>query len=646
MNITKVFLSAAPPSLIFACALNATLFTADDVNLWKVATGQTDMTFKTFWSTSPTETLNPTVLDLPNSVISVATTGSVTTPCYVPAGATTVKGIYLSESLRFGMYNNAADSTFTVTEGITLEDPSVTFTIRRKNGANNFGVTIGDINVINQSAGSLSLGTGSEGQWLNSLTLTGDLKVSGTSAYQAKLDVYTAAFTMQKENAVIELDNTYWYFRKSGNLGTDAASFATPDVDLSKTTINLSGSSTIQYGTGYNNRSDGKVDFGDVNLKSADINSELVVYTNGVSSENPTTVGNITSTVDGDAGSFFGLRFNFSAANVGDVNLSVEKFNFFAIGNIRSYANNYKHGDSHFNIGSAGYVYINSALVNNGSLVLGGTDMAAFNTGNKNYYVDGLEGTGSRITTSYNSSTGNTGNTGTATLILRGSGNYSTSNALIDMALGADAATLGKTGALALDVRLTGSGVQYIRTSSYYRGDTTIASGRLYLNADGSTRFYTGDWGIGSVKLNGGYLGAIGATTDYGTLIATDITFAGGALAFDISNASHDVVKLLSDTPISAASDDLIAFEFNITDITLDTEYKIMEWDSSVDMSMFDPDNFTATIIGADDLEAAFSFAADGTGLNVSFYQIPEPSQVAALIGLLALFMALRRRKK
>ena len=97
---------------------------------------------------------------------------------------------------------------------------------------------------------------------------------------------------------------------------------------------------------------------------------------------------------------------------------------------------------------------------------------------------------------------------------------------------------------------------------------------------------------------------------------------------------------------MTAVSDDLFRFSFVIdAPVVFGMTYKLIEWDPSITTLPYDVKKFVAEFTGQDGIKADFSYAEDG-GLNVVFSAIPEPSEVAVLLGAFALAFAFWRRSK
>jgi len=647
MKFAKKSLSFTAFALAALSVCSATEFTSANL-FWTGTLNQQSLESLSRWSTNSSTVTAPTSIDWANTVIGKMSSYANTSYglASMPNSTLTFKGIYWGTvsgayNIPFEIYNNANNSTLTITDGITLDDASSYIRIRRKQNSGTFAVNVGDVYIKQGSIVNFGY-AGSAGQFLTSVNFTGNLSIKGTSSVAANLNIVSNAFAIA-DNASITLDyGNFSFFKGTAETSAVTAPVWAPVVDLSKTTLNVANTASFIYGASWSNPGTGDVSFGDINFTSSAVNFTQSIYT----SSEVRTAGNLKSTVAGAAGSVWYLKTNNSLMTAASADLSLETVRLAAKLRVTgNYKDSYTAGKSYIQLDSseAAFTVDGTFESANANGTIFGKSLGATN---KSYSFGGITGTGGFISTARYVG-GQTSDTGKTTFVLTGNGSYSTKAKITDMAWGSDGFTLGSsTGALA--ITKDGTGTQYFRGVTFYRGATTVNAGRLYIKADSTGRESGAvKWGIGSVVLNGGYFGAVGATTEIGTVYATDITFAGGALAYDISGSSFDVIKLVNTSDVITATDaSLISFEFNLDNIELDNDYKIMEWDATIGALGYDVNDFAYTINGYDDLVATFSYAADGDGLYVTFSTIPEPAAFAAFFGFAALLFAMRKKRK
>jgi len=639
------------------------------------------------WSTNQDSASAPSTIDLSNAVVGrmngSTSTGILT---YFMPGTYTLKGIYnnltsvydpnsgdlLTPKAAWEFYNRESNVNLTISDGITnVTGPIMSSTssstatgrnavlVRKRAGYSNFNVTCGELNTLNGSI--IYLGASTVGYFLTSLALTGDVNAIGASSTQkSTLYMYASSISLAAGKN-INLQNSSLTINK-GN-GDAAETALAPNVNFSQNTLNLAGGVTFQYGH-YQNALDADFSMGDINV-SGTSNTLSTHSTRAISlgDINYTAAGaqlviSVSSDVNAGAlaNSIYGSRLDLQSTRSGtNFNFDSITSTFAAVvagGNVitENFANNYDPTDqnslSAFNLQN-GTLTINGTFTNNGRILFDGGG-----ANNVSVSMGGLAGGNGldthRITTSYSGS-----NIGTTTLIFTGDGSYESKTRLHDMGYATTSAQITTLGAnAALGIIKNGTGTQILRGRNYYRGDTVINSGALYMKADNEGRNVAGAvWGLGRIILNGGTFGAIGKTADYGLVYATNIELKGGRMAFDITSTGNDLIAL-SDTsaPISATSAEDFKFDFVISDYESGVEYTILTWDSSVTLD-YNVEDFVYTVTNnADsaDLVATFRYLAGGSsnGLAVSFATVPEPAQVAALFALAALLFARRLRKK
>ncbi len=198
---------------------------------------------------------------------------------------------------------------------------------------------------------------------------------------------------------------------------------------------------------------------------------------------------------------------------------------------------------------------------------------------------------------------------------------------------------------------------QYFIGANYYRGDTVIKGGNLFITSNNQSQIQSTGMALGRILLQGGGFGATGAAvneaenptfSEIGSVRATDMLWSGGSLLVDISGENYDKV-LLSGNLIKDSSADKFKVVFNIDGYADGFDYNFIQLtgeDSSI--TGFTAADFEAELVGAvvpEGMEAKFFISADGKTLGFRIAAIPEPSTCAALFGLFALaLVALRRR--
>jgi|GEM_PF-1096897 len=242
---------------------------------------------------------------------------------------------------------------------------------------------------------------------------------------------------------------------------------------------------------------------------------------------------------------------------------------------------------------------------------------------------------------------------GVMNMNLTGAGNYIYTNRIHDFGKGSTAADLlNYTGKVA--ITKNGTGTQYLAGYTYYRGDTTVNAGALYIHADGADNSL--GLGVAAVVLNGGRFGACGFATSstevtaIGTVKMTSLTWDSSAvIAVDLGAGATSDLIAISGAFDKAAGDgdtDVYTFDFagDILAETTTTEYRIIAWEDLLVVG-FDVSDFAYTYEGSvnEGFEGYFTMKNDG----LYFTQVvPEPAAFAAIFGALALGFAAYRRKR
>lgn len=646
---TKKYLTPFYLSLIVGASLQAAVLTSGDANIFWNGVNQSSIDYITSWSTNPNEIVRPqSTADKSSWVIGKFNWTSALTDNQVFGflsgnKETIIRGVYWGDTTTefdgdLHLYNAEGNAVFTITDGITLDASSSDgneVKIRRRQNSGTFAVNVGDINVL--KSGNVYLGSMGGGEYLTSLSLNGDVNLTNGS----KLNIYTNSFSIA-ENSIITLDNSTLNFAKGVNEISGATLFNWANVDLSNTSMVIKGTSNVYYGTSFQDQATGQFDMGDINVASADTVANFVIYS---TYDGPRKIGKITSSVAGAEGSSLTFKTGNASIVAESVDTSVQNFviaqKFEVLGN---YVDKFTGGKSYLKFTKD----TNAEMVINGELQVKSQQfvLGAGSGLNKTVKISAAGLTGDSTSFVCTDFVGGDRNTvSNVVLTLTGSGTYYSYLKMTDMNYG-DTGSVGSTGTLS--IVKNGTGTQYINGQTWYRGTTTVNSGRLLVKADGEGRLNgSPNWGIGKVILNGGYFGATGKNGDIGMLYAQNIEMAGGFLEFNINDVDCDLISLLDATDVmTAASDDLFRFSFVIdAPVVFGMTYKLIEWDPSITTLPYDVKKFVAEFTGQDGVKADFSYAEDG-GLNVVFSAIPEPSEVAVLLGAFALAFAFWRRSR
>ena len=257
--------------------------------------------------------------------------------------------------------------------------------------------------------------------------------------------------------------------------------------------------------------------------------------------------------------------------------------------------------------------------------------------------ISGGDGTENvRIYTTYSDTT----EYGNLTININGGGESLYSSRIHDF--GKDTTADNITSLLGAKINLVVNGdstlKQYLTGQNYIRGDVSVINGTLMLNADGTTN--AAGKGVGNIYLNGGAFGAVGAGQDIssvnniGVVKAESLTWSGSAkILVDVEGGSADTIII--DGMFAKGDGDQFVFDFTVDGSDPLGEYKIMSWDTTD----FTASDFTAMLNGEETDKIIFSMRDNA--LYADFSQIPEPSQVAAFLGFVALtFAAYRKRAK
>lgn len=202
-----------------------------------------------------------------------------------------------------------------------------------------------------------------------------------------------------------------------------------------------------------------------------------------------------------------------------------------------------------------------------------------------------------------------------------------------------------------LNVTMDGTGTQNFRVSGYTECEGATNSNIIdtLTVKNGVFNYGAGDYVSGSLVLDGGTF-SIAAQTDAGST-APDIgiarfgngTLNSGAILFDIAaDATFD--KLVFSGKLSKG-DGSFTLEFQFDPVA-------MEALVNIDAAMFEDmityeagSDIEGTVLNGVSNGFAWEAVFGATGADVTF-SVPEPSEIAAVFGLCALFVAAYRRRK
>ena len=505
---------------------------------------------------------------------------------------------------------------------------------------------IGDINFADKAY--LYIGNYAVGEYVDNVVLGSKINLtSSDSSSRAQVVISAKELTFSSPVTEINLNNGYIQFLGGLYDASDNTKTYSYDLDLSSATLTMSGNSFFNYGKQWNVPMDADISIGDIVFASANLTGAFDIY---VSDGRIINVNSISTTEKGQAGSSLFWKLNNQTVEVkNNAEIAVESLQLYGILQVDgNYLNSFE-GDSflRYQFNSTGSLNVFGTFETQGTLVVGIADMVDgggnLQIGSRNIMnVGGIVGStsGSKITTGYNYAE-YAGNTGDSIITLTGAGNYSTTTALVDFASGGNPTELALTGALGINK--TGEGVQYLRGENMYRGQTTVSAGELYINASGSGN--SAGWGIGAVSLEGGKFGAVGASSNIGKIVATDLTWSNSAMiAVDFAaDGTSDLISL-SGNFLKAEGDaeGQYMFDFSGVFAAEETKYQIMSWESDSTVEFTESD-FGYTYNGEiNSLNGSFLIENN----SLYFVSVPEPAEYAAIFGMLALGLALWRRRK
>lgn len=245
----------------------------------------------------------------------------------------------------------------------------------------------------------------------------------------------------------------------------------------------------------------------------------------------------------------------------------------------------------------------------------------------------------------------------TSTIVLTNTSNCSFTGNITDLYSYGDTEGIAGSNVI-VDVVMMGTHQQKIRfgnSKRAFRGGVTVISGDLRMYTSKVNNTEAGQWGKwGDIRLVGnddgiqakfGAIGSNSGETDSNARVYGDnLVWTDGVIVSGIINETTAGLIDLSGTlkkGENAASEFWFEFVGN-TELLMDNEegVKVISWGTL-------PTDFEANEFRAADMDDGYSakFEIKDDGLYVSYVQVPEPSTMAAMLGLLALGFAIYRRK-
>ncbi len=174
----------------------------------------------------------------------------------------------------------------------------------------------------------------------------------------------------------------------------------------------------------------------------------------------------------------------------------------------------------------------------------------------------------------------------------------------------------------------TGSNTQILSGNNIIKGSVTVNEGTLLMYNDGV---------VASLNINGGNFGLVGGEVEVGAL-----AYTAGKILVDVSTPTALMLES------SAISGNITADTFSYSNIVEDSMLSLIlftdgNMSENLDGLLDGKYTYTDTVTGKEYL-ADYSF--DMGSFNVTFSYIPEPSTYAVFAGLLALGLAIYRRRK
>ena len=218
-----------------------------------------------------------------------------------------------------------------------------------------------------------------------------------------------------------------------------------------------------------------------------------------------------------------------------------------------------------------------------------------------------------------------------------------------------------------IDITMNGAadGVQILRISDYesrgLNGNIVVKSGTLKMNAElgmkvignpGDSHYQNGR----TLTLNGGFFGAVaqiaptGGEGDIGIVKVSDFAWNGGSLLVNFDYDTGNVSQLMVSGEILLGAADN-TYRVYVDGDSLgegDSIYDFLMWDDSANdatlQAAIDAGSFKVFVNG---VEWEANFSISGSALSAELvHVVPEPAAVAAILGALALGLAMYRRRK
>lgn len=178
------------------------------------------------------------------------------------------------------------------------------------------------------------------------------------------------------------------------------------------------------------------------------------------------------------------------------------------------------------------------------------------------------------------------------------------------------------------------NGVQRINGESFFTGGVDVISGKLVFNQ-------TNDKSMGDLLMKGGTFAINSEGLGTHKAVFDNVSYEGGTLQFGLGDVKSDCMIL--EGVLTNDSLGKIVIDFDLTNIVLDKDYGIMVWS---DKGTLTKDDFLCSTdlsgMGIDEV----IFDVYDSGLSVKFTSIPEPAAVAVILGIIALSLAVLRRRK
>ena len=195
------------------------------------------------------------------------------------------------------------------------------------------------------------------------------------------------------------------------------------------------------------------------------------------------------------------------------------------------------------------------------------------------------------------------------------------------------------TGAREIHLVMNGSSVQEFSNTASTISSVTVNSGEISMVAQNA----------GALYLNGGKLSVFNDDmAQVGNVLNADsLAWGAGTVKLGIGLSGNDSISLSGALSKSGSGDlklelvfaDGVAQMFEDLGEDLNAEYTLISYDSNAGVAAGD-----VSIIAPSGFKYTLNFGENALTLNVS--AVPEPATVAAILGALALGLALYRRRK